>query len=70
MENLYDEIANLLNNFDSKIQTIENNSEYDEIEEAMDNRNDFGDVLVELSTKDSLNPKGIFFYIYNYVKFI
>ncbi|OUM69878.1 hypothetical protein PIROE2DRAFT_2067 [Piromyces sp. E2] len=61
LENLYEEISNLLNNFDSKIQKLEIANKDDEIEEAINNRNDFGDVLVELSTKDSLNPKEWYF---------
>ncbi|ORX41649.1 hypothetical protein BCR36DRAFT_416642 [Piromyces finnis] len=63
LEILYDEIANLLNNFDSKIQKLNNlveENNNDENEKVF-NKNNFGDILIELSTKDSLNPKEWYF---------
>jgi len=60
VENLYNAIANLLDNFDNNRNGLNDNNIFDdnEIEEEINNGNNFNDVLVQLSTKDSLNPKG------------
>jgi len=66
VENLYNEIANLLDNYDNKVNNI-NKNEGEDIEEDEYNTNDekfengFNDALVQLSCDKSLNSNGNFY---------
>ncbi|KAL6612582.1 hypothetical protein U3516DRAFT_592861 [Neocallimastix sp. 'constans'] len=66
LENLYNEIANLLDNYDNKVNNI-NKNEGEDIEEDEYNTNDekfengFNDALVQLSCDKSLNSNEWYF---------
>ncbi|ORX76469.1 hypothetical protein BCR32DRAFT_271259 [Anaeromyces robustus] len=60
LENLYDEITNLLNNFDNNTKNNVNNTD-NEKEDNFKFNNKFDDVLLQLTSEHSLNPKEWYF---------